>query len=80
MRLDFDPEEPPPEPPPGCPDPTLWSVAVALHRAHQPRLDGWCACREFYPCAGHRLAVRALVRACRPGRNQRWLPGPPLRP
>ncbi|HWG99030.1 MAG TPA: hypothetical protein VNV66_06835 [Pilimelia sp.] len=63
-RPPFDVHDPPQQPPPECVDPTLWSVAVELHRAHRPGVDGWCACRLFHPCPAWWRAVAALGAAC----------------
>lgn len=63
-RQPFDPDDPPRRPPASCVDPTLWEVAVALHEAHRPGVDGWCACRLFHPCPAWRRAVSALRAAC----------------
>ncbi|GAA3744135.1 hypothetical protein GCM10022225_29690 [Plantactinospora mayteni] len=61
--LPFDPLHPPAEPPPGCPMPTLWRIAYALHQLH--RADGnRCACGARHPCTHRRAALRALVEAC----------------
>ncbi|WP_422772707.1 hypothetical protein ACN28C_06845 [Plantactinospora sp. WMMC1484] len=61
--LPFDPLDPPAEPPPGCPMPTLWRIAHALHRLHRPGGDR-CACGARHPCAHRRAALRALLEAC----------------
>ncbi|WP_230394130.1 hypothetical protein [Plantactinospora alkalitolerans] len=64
MRLPFDPDDPPAEPPPGCPLPTIWRLAYALHERHRPADDGICACGVRYPCASRRASLRAFLEAC----------------
>ena len=62
----FDPDNPPEEPPPACEDRLMWRMAYSLHVAHQPDVDGFCLCRQFYPCSAAHLAARGLLAACQP--------------
>jgi hypothetical protein len=62
--LPFDPENPPEEPPESCADRLTWRLAYALHAAHQPNTDGFCDCRQFYPCPASKLAAQGLRSAC----------------
>jgi hypothetical protein len=73
-ELPYDPADPPAEPPDGCADPLLWRVSHALRHAHRPRPDGFCECREFWPCPEAVLAERALHSAW-----ERSIPRPRIR-
>jgi hypothetical protein len=61
--LPYDPDNPPCEPPEGCSDPLLWTIARALRRAHGVRPDGFCECKNFWPCPMFTLADETLQTA-----------------
>jgi hypothetical protein len=48
-------DNPPVEAPPGA-DPLLWRLAYSVYETHRSRADGFCACRDFWPCEHARLA------------------------
>jgi hypothetical protein len=64
VSLSFDTEDPPEQPPPGCADPLLWRVSVALHQEHRWYRGDRCSCGDRYPCDRGRLAERGLVISC----------------